>query len=403
MNRNDSRSMRLAREVRDELTTHILPFWTDEMQDQKYGGFYGRMDGNNMIHPLAPKGGILNARILWTFSAAARHLRQDMYMDMARRARDYILTFFFDGTWGGTYWSVDHTGRPADTKKQIYSQAFFIYALSEYTMATDDAACKEAAIRLFELIERHSFDPVHHGYFEAFDRQWQPLEDMRLSEKDANEKKTMNTHLHILEAYTNLYRVWRDELLAKKLRSLILLFTEKIIDPVSHHLNLFFDEQWNRKSRVISFGHDIECSWLLAEAADTLGDRVLAGTVKQKCLKVAAAAVEGIGEDGGLMYEADPVAGHRDDDRHWWPQAEAVVGFYHAYELTGDIRYLDIAENCFHYIRNSLIDPANGEWYWSIKADGTINRKDDKAGFWKCPYHNSRMCLEIMQRVKSLV
>ncbi len=400
MNMTDSASIRLASDLHHELTHHILPFWMERMQDWKHSGFYGRMDGRNKIHPRAIRGGILNARILWTFSAAARHLRQDPYLDVARRTREYIVTHFVDEKWGGTYWSVDYKGLPADTKKQVYSQAFFIYALSEYVMATGDTLSKEAAIRLFELIEQHSFDPVFHGYLEAFDRQWQPLSDMRLSDKDANEKKTMNTHLHILEAYTNLYRVWQDALLAKKLRSLIQLFMKRIIDPDSSHLNLFFDEQWDCKSSVVSYGHDIECSWLLLEAAGVLGDHELAEAVRQKCLQVVAAAEEGIRGDGSIVYESDRRTGLLDEDRHWWPQAEAVVGFYNAYELTGDTRYLDRAVACFRYIKGRLIDPGNGEWYWSIKANGTINRNDDKAGFWKCPYHNGRMCLEVMQRVK---
>ena len=403
MKRTDNKSLLLAGELRHELMNHILPFWMERMQDREHGGFYGQMDGENRINPKAEKGGILNARILWTFSAAFRYLRQKQYLDAAIRARDYIFKFFFDEKQGGTFWCLDYTGKPADTKKQIYSQAFFIYALSEYFMATGDASGKEKAIRLFHLIEQYSFDPEHNGYFEAFDRQWRLLEDLRLSKKDANEKKTMNTHLHILEAYTSLYRIWPDKKLAEKLRNLILLFMDRIIDAESNHLNLFFDEQWNCKSSVISYGHDIECSWLLYEAAVLLGDTGLTDKVQDQSLRTVRAVEEGLCADGSLIYEKDRNTGHLDEDRHWWPQAEAVVGFFNAYELTGNSAYFGLAVNIFQYIKEFLVDPSSGEWYWSIKADGTINRVDDKAGFWKCPYHNGRMCLEIMRRTISLV
>ncbi len=389
----------LVREARFELVEHILPFWMEKMTDRDNGGFYGRMDGENRIHPKAEKGGILNARILWTFSAAFRHLKLDTCLNFAQRARDYIVGNFFDEPWGGTYWSLDFTGKPADAKKQIYAQAFFLYALSEYFLATGDKESKEKAIQLFRLIEQHSFDADQNGYLEAFDREWNLLDDLRLSEKDANEKKTMNTHLHILEAYTNLYRIWPGELLAERLRNLIGLFLQKIIDPESHHLILFFDEGWQRKSTVISYGHDIECTWLLAEAAGVLGDKTLADRVGEASLRIVAAVEEGLRSDGSIIYEEDRITGHRDEDRHWWPQAEAVIGFYNAFERTGQQKYLDRAVSCFRYIQQYLIDPTNGEWYWSRKADGGINVKDDKAGFWKCPYHNGRMCLEIIQRM----
>ena len=256
-----------------ELTSNILPFWMDRMTDKKNGGFYGRINGQAQLVENEDKGGILNARILWSFSAAYNHLGNILYKEMATRARDYALDHFFDPLNGGTFWTVDYKGKPADTKKQIYSQAFFIYALVEYYVASGDKSCLEKAISLFHLIEEKSFDTLKNGYLEAFSRDWKLLEDLRLSDKDDNEKKTTNTHLHILEAYTSLYKVWKDKELAGKLRNLTNIFVDKIIDRKSNHLNLFFDEDWVSKSHLISYGHDIEASWLVYEAAEVLEDQ----------------------------------------------------------------------------------------------------------------------------------
>lgn len=378
-----------------ELTQNILPFWIRRMPDEKLGGFYGRIDGKNNIIADAPRGAILNARILWAFSAAYHSINDQVYLEMAKRAHDYIVSKFFDTEYGGTFWCLRHNGEPLDTKKQIYSIAFFIYAFAWYHMATGDRDSLKRAAGLFRLLEEHSFDREMNGYLEAFDRKWGELADLRLSDKDENEKKTMNTHLHLLEAYTSLFRVWPDPLLKKQLANLVKIFTDTITDPGTSHLNLFFDEQWNRRSTLISYGHDIEASWLLYEAAEALGR---GESVKDISLGLAVAALEGLAEDGSLYYERDDVRGHSDHDRHWWVQAEAVVGFINAWELTGDVTWLEHAGRIFEYIKSHLVDRVNGEWYWSIRASGEVNTCDDKAGFWKCPYHNTRMCLEIMNR-----
>lgn len=382
-----------------ELTHNILPFWMEKMKDTESGGFYGQMVGNGQLVADAPRGGILNARILWTFSAAYRSFKNPAYLANAKHAKEYIFSHFFDSKSGGAYWSLTFNGVQLDTKKQIYAQAFFIYALSEYFLATGDIECKEKAIELFHLIEKYSFDPVRNGYFEAFSHNWQLLDDLRLSDKDANEKKTMNTHLHILEAYTNLHRIWKNDTLANQLHNLINVFLDKIIDPVTSHLKLFFNQEWECKSSIISYGHDIESSWLLYEAAVELGDDKLIGKAKEACVKIAKASEEGIQPDGSIIYEKNITSGHSDYDRHWWPQAEAVVGFYNAFELTGEMKYFSMASECYHFIELNLIDKVCGEWYWSMKSDGKANLIDDKAGFWKCPYHNGRMCLEIIRRV----
>jgi len=389
---------KLKSEVRDELVSNILPFWATKMVDEEYGGFYGRINGNGQLIMDADKGGILNARILWTFSSAYLHEKNPLYLEIANRAKTYILEHFFDREFGGTYWTVSFDGKPVDTKKQIYSQAFFIYAFSEHFRASGDRSSLETAIELFRIIEKHSFDTVLNGYLEAFSRDWRLLEDLRLSAKDDNEKKTMNTHLHILEAYTNLYRIWKDEDLARQLRNLILIFIEKIVNRDTKHLVLFFDENWNSKSSVVSYGHDIEASWLIDEAARVSGDPLLLAEVQKICIGIARAAVEGLQPDGSLIYEKNITTGHIESDRHWWVQSEAVVGFLNAWELTGDQEWLTKALRCWNYISDNLVDRTGGEWFWSVSENGTANRKDDKAGFWKCPYHNSRMCLEIQIR-----
>jgi len=391
-------SLQLTKKVHTELVQNILPFWSKKITDPVHGGFYGQIDVNVRLIENAPKGGILNARILWTFSAAYRHLKNPNYLEVATRAKEYIINHFFDSTYGGTYWSLNAIGEPLETKKQIYSQAFFIYAFSEYYLATNDEKSRDIAINLYRLIEKYSFDSKCNGYFEAYDREWQQIDDQRLSEKDTNEKKTMNTHLHVLEAYTNLYRIWKDDSLAIQLRNLINIFMHLIIDQQSSHLNLFFDENWNCKSNITSYGHDIECSWLLYETALVLDDKYLTDKVEGVCLKIVGATLEGRQPDGSIIYELNNTISHATKERHWWPQAEAVVGFYNAYELTGDDKYMLMATESFKFIENHLIDKINGEWFWSVKDDYAVNKADDKAGFWKCPYHNGRMCLEIMKR-----
>ncbi|MDY4498117.1 MAG: AGE family epimerase/isomerase [Prevotella sp.] len=390
----------MKQEVQDVLQTNILPFWLDKMIDRENRGFYGRIDGHGVLHPDAEKGAILNARILWTFSAAYRVLKRPEYLAAATRAKDFILEHFYDKEFGGIYWSLDSLGRPKDTKKQFYAIGFAIYGLSEYARATADREALDYAIRLFECIEQHSLDRKDNGYIEACTREWGKIEDMRLSDFDANYPKSQNTHLHIIEPYTNLFRIWKDERLEKALRNLINIFTDKILNPETHHLDLFFDNDWTRGAgHLESYGHDIECSWLMHEAALVLGDEEVLRKVEPIVKLVAKASEKGLNADGSMVHEANVDTGHVDDDLHWWVQAEAVVGFFNIYQYFGDEQALEKATHCWQYIKQNLIDNENGEWYWSRHADGTLNLEDDKAGFWKCPYHNGRMCLELIERI----
>ena len=386
-------------EMQDVLQKNILRFWLDKMVDQEHGGFYGRIDGHEHLHADAEKGAILDARILWAFSAAYRVLGDKTYLEAASRAKHYIIDYFIDPEYGGVYWSLDCNGKPLDTKKQFYAIGFAIYGMSEYARATGDAEALKVAIDLYRCIEEHALDHEYNGYIEAMTRDWQPIADMRLSELDANYPKSQNTHLHIIEPYTNLYRVWKSDELKASLHNLIDIFTDRILNPETHHLDLFFDMDWKRGAGALeSYGHDIECSWLIHEAALVLGDAEVLKKVEPIVEMVAKASEKGLNADGSMVHEANLDTGYVDSDLHWWVQAEAVVGFFNIYQYFGDESALQKAQHCWTYIKENLIDNENGEWHWSRRKDGTLNLDDDKAGFWKCPYHNSRMCLEIIER-----
>lgn len=390
----------LASQARKELTEDILTYWSKKACKGDTG-FQGRISGEEIIDPEAPVGAIMTSRILWTFANAFRLLGRPEYKSMAERARNLIFNNFHDKEFGGTYWSINPDGSPLDTKKQIYAIAFCIYGLAEWNRASGDMEALELAKKLYRDIESHSFDTGKNGYFEAFTREWGVISDMRLSDKDANESKTMNTHLHVLEAYTGLYRVWKDEGLAAQLKNLIGIFLDRILGADAH-LRLFFDDDWNCNYKIYSYGHDIEASWLLHEAALVLGDAATIAKVEKEVPRIAAAAGEGFTAKGGMIYEKDNATGHVDGDRHWWVQAESVVGYFNLWQLTGEPSGLENAIECWEFIKNNLIDRENGEWFWSIRRDGSVNHTDDKAGFWKCPYHNGRMCMELIERTAAM-
>ena len=390
--------------MQDVLQENILRFWLDKMVDRENGGFYGRIDGTGVLHPDAEKGAILNARILWSFSAAYRVLGNPEYLEAATRAKEYFIAHFIDEEYGGVYWSLDYQGKPLDTKKQFYAIGFAIYGMSEYSRATGDREALDYAIQLYHCIEQHAFDNEHNGYIEACTREWGKIADMRLSEFDANYPKSQNTHLHIIEPYANLYRIWKSPELENSLRNIISIFTDKILNPATHHLDLFFDMDWTRGAgQLESYGHDIECSWLMHEAALVLDDAQVLEKVEPIVREVAKASEKGLRPDGSMIHEANLDTGRVDDDLHWWVQAENVVGWFNLYQHFGDEEALEKALHGWNYIKSELVDWDNGEWYWSRHPDGSLNTIDDKAGFWKCPYHNSRMCLEIIERSEQML
>jgi mannobiose 2-epimerase len=387
----------LKSELHRELTEDILPYWIHKMPDNENGGFYGRIDGQENLHQTADKGAVLNARILWTFSAAYRLEKNPEYLEIAERAYRYISDYFIDKKNGGIYWKLDYKGTPVNPRKQIYAQGFALYGFSEFYRATGHPEALEAAKNLFYLIEKHAYDLKFGGYLEAQTEDWQTIEDMRLSERDYNAPKSMNTHLHILEPYTNLLRIWKAPELVKAQTRLIHNFCDHIVSAKTKHLELFFDWDWTSQYNIISYGHDIESAWLLFEAAEVLGDTALLDKVKKLSIEIVEASYEGLQPDGSLIYEKTH-EGHVDTDRHWWIQAETVVGSTYAYLISGNEKYLNVAKKAWEYIKKQIIDKENGEWVWSASADGTQNRLDDKAGFWKCPYHNARMCMELLTK-----
>lgn len=387
---------RFITELHNNLIKNILPYWTKNMVDPT-GGFYGRRDGYDRLDKRACKGAILNARILWTFSAAYKYDKNPEYLKIATKAKNYITDSFFDKANGGIFWSLNPDNTPLDTRKQFYAMAFCIYGLSEYYSVTLNEDSLKSALELFRLIELHSRDNKKGGYIEATTAEWQPIKDMRLSDKDLNVSKTMNTHLHILEGYTTLLKVSHTAKIEEAVRNLIDIFLTRIM-RTDGHLGLFFDEDWNPQDRIESYGHDIEASWLILEAALTLGDNALISRVKEYTKKMAIAGLEGLKQDSSMDYEKLD-NGNIDDEKHWWVQAESVVGQIYMYIYHNHEPSLQSAWNSWKYISRNIVDHKNGEWFWSRK-NGEINRKDDKAGFWKCPYHNSRMCIETITRLR---
>jgi len=386
-----------------ELVDRLLPFWMNVAADERHGGFVGAIAGDGTRDLDAPKGCILNARLLWTFSAAYRVLGGDRLRQEADRALTSFVSQFVDPSYGGVFWMVDATGRPSDERKHIYAQAFAIYALAEYHRATGGGGAEEASLRdavsLFRLIEAHAHDHAHGGYEEAFSRAWQRLDDVRLSDVDASERKSMNTHLHLLEAYTNLWRVWPNADLRERLAELVGLFVETIVNSERGTLIGFFDADWTPKANAVSFGHDIEASWLLVEAADVLGHSELRRRAVLAADRLASAVLSS-GVDtvhGGVFTErrGDAI----DTDKEWWPQAEGIVGLLAAHERTGSRAYADAALATWQFVERHVRDVERGEWHRRVSRDGDVRPGWEKVGPWKCPYHNARACLEVMARI----
>jgi mannobiose 2-epimerase len=387
-------------EVTNELHS-ILDYWMQYSIDKTNNGFVGKINNENKVDITASKGSVLNARILWTFSAAYNFCSEDKHLSVLTRAFEYIRDKFFDKKYGGVFWTVDAEGNMLDSKKQIYALAFCIYGLSEFYAASKNDEALPLAIALYEAIDQRSYDNINKGYFEAFNRDWSNADELRLSSKDANEKKTMNTHLHIIEAYANLYKVHPSSELKNKIVELLELFDKHFINHKTFHLKLFFDEAWNEKPDVISYGHDIEAAWLLLQCAEIIQHEEWIKIYKHHAIKIANAAAEGLDKDGGLWYEYDESNQTLIKEKHWWPQAEAMIGFYNAYQITNDEKYLQHSINSWQFIKQHIKDNKNGEWFWGVKADYSIMQNECKVGLWKCPYHNSRACLEIIKRINN--
>ncbi len=384
---------RYADRIESDLRHNVLPFWIERVVDQERGGFHGAITNALEIQPSAERGALLAARILWTFSAAYRRFGDASLLPMADHAYTALTDRFLDHEHRGFFWSASPDGTVLQSRKQTYGQAFAIYALSEYHLATANSAPLELAVELHRLLESHARDPLHGGYLEATSRDWTPIADMRLSAADLNEPKSQNTHLHVLEAYTNLLRAWPDPALRHIQAALIDTMLTRIVNPATGHLGLFFALDWSPRSTAVSYGHDIEAAWLLGEAADVLGDAHLQERVRHLGVKIADVTLaEGIDVDGAIFNAGEPDR-VTDTNKEWWPQAEAVLGFLYAYSISHDKRHLGAALRAWDFIENCLIDRTHGEWLRGVTRHGAVLENELKVGFWKCPYHNGRMGL----------
>lgn len=390
----------LKKEFENELTDNILNYWVKEVYDPKRKTFFGKITNEGVKYSEAPLSAVFTTRVMWTFAAAYRVYPTAIYKKMTDEAFRILLDHFWDKENGGIYWSVFPDGKPEDKKKQFYAEAFFIYALSEYYLAFKNEKAKQIAVSMFMLMEKFAFDPEFGGYIEARTADWKETDDQRLSPKDLDVKKSMNTHLHILEAYTNLYRIYKDEQSKEKLEHLIRIFLDEIIDTQTGHLILFFDKDWTVRSEIDSYGHDIEATWLLCEAAEVLGNKELEEKVHKVALKITDVTFkEGLAEHGGLYYEKE--GDELMDQFDWWPQSETVVGFFNSWQISGKEEYLAQAIKTWRFIQNHIVDKKNGEWFRGVNAD-LEPFNSDKVGPWKAPYHNARMCLEMMRRIGNL-
>jgi len=393
---------RYRHEMQQELD-QILDFWMTNTPDPVYGGFIGKIDHAHIKYPESPKGSVLNSRILWTFSAAFNLTGNELYRKVAGRAFDYLVNHFLDKEFGGVYWTVDYAGQPLDAKKQIYALSFAVYGLSEYYKASKDPIALQTAKDIYRVITKYSYEEKFGGYIEALARNWDVMPDLRLSAKDANERKSMNTHLHVLEGFSNLYEIWQDEALRKQIGELIRLFLYKIISAATGHLQLFFNDAWESQSGIVSYGHDIEAAWLIRESAEKITGDADMNRIEKFSLVLAHAAAQGLDTDGGLWYEYDGTTKHLIKEKHSWPQAEAMVGFFNAWQISGDDTYLQRSVNAWEFVKKYIHDKKNGEWFWGVKEDYSVMDHEDKVGIWKCPYHNSRACIEIIKRIDRVI
>jgi cellobiose epimerase len=392
-----------AARIERDLRENILPCWLEQVPDRARETFHGELDNTLRVNPSAERGALLSARILWTFAAAYQVHRDPAYRAMAHYAYRDLKRLYRDSHYGGFIWSVHPDGSPARTRKQVYGQAFALYALAAYHEATGHPEALNQAIGIFRLLEEHARDRVHGGYLEAFARDWTPIEDMRLSDIDLNAPKSQNTHLHIMEAYTALLRVWPDPELREAQSSLLAIMLDRVLDASGRHLGLFFTRDWQACNDTVSYGHDIEAAWLLTEAAEGLGDARLLARVQHVAVGIAEDSLQlALDTDGALLYEGNAREGVTRDDKEWWPQAEAMVGFLNAYQISRDARFLRAALGLWDFIEMHLIDREHGEWFRATDRAGRVRPSEAKVSFWKCPYHNGRAGLEAPARLRAI-
>lgn len=390
---------KIALSARDDLRNNLLPYWTARAPSPDHSGFVGRIDHTEVVDSAMLRGMLLSARILWTYSAAHRLWPDGGYLGMADRAWEDLMTSFWDPQNGGFYWSITPDGGPNEPFKQTYGQAFAIYGLSEYYRASGRAEALERAIEVYRLLEKHGRDHVNGGFYELFSADWQRLDASRAAVMDVgNGSKTQNTHLHVMEAFTNLLRVWPDPELKQEQKELVDLMLNRVLDQQTWHLGLVFDDAWNLVTNGISYGHDIEAGWLLSEAAEEVGDVDQIERAHEAAVGIARATLaEGVDPDGSLYFDGDP-DGPINRTRDWWPQAEGVVGFLQAWKVSGDPVFLETAIAMWRFIEVHHIDRVNGGWHKIIGPDGNP-LPENKIDRWTCPYHNGRACMEVLARL----
>jgi mannobiose 2-epimerase len=394
----------------------ILDWWQEHGVDTAGDGFHGAADLDGNPVPDAHRSCVLNARILWTFAAAANRTGDEAHRKIARRAFRVITEKFTDHEFGGFFMELTPDNTVANDIKHTYAQAFGMYALSKYYELAPSPGLLKTIQSTYSLLEEKTRDRKHPGYVEAFTRDWQPLEENRMADND--EPRSMNTHLHVLEAYAALYKVWQDEEVKDRLAGLLRLFIQKIIRE-DGHLGIFFDEEFNEtdSSRgICSFGHDIEASWLLLEAAEILGDEGIITEMQAISVKMANAVERvGVDKDGGLFLESVRFGSHVRTNKHWWLQAENLVGFMNAFELTGERKYWETVKLTWDFIDKHVIDHERGEWYTKVNRLGIpflVEPEDDPSPYyrndwkidpWKCPYHNGRAMMELADRITRIL
>lgn len=382
-------------QIKKHLTKDIIPFWK-RLKDKDYGGFYGELDFNLKLIKKADKGCILNSRILWFFSNAYLTLKDVSCLDYAGHSYEFLKNAFYDKDNGGVFWSVTYDGKPGDTSKHTYNQAFAIYALASYYDASGDREALELAYALTDKVETYLKDDG--GYLEAFDRKFQPVENEKLSENGVMADRTMNTLLHVYEAYTELYRVDKNQGIAAKMVWMLDLFADKVYNPEKRRLEVFFDHNWNSLIELNSYGHDIEASWLIDRGVEVLGNPDYEARITPITKELAAHIFESALDANSLNNECEN--GRVDTKKVWWVQAEAMLGFLNGYQKDKSKKeYLEAVGRLWDYIANYMIDDREGsEWFNELERDGTPIKSKEIVGPWKCPYHNGRMCFEVIRR-----
>jgi mannobiose 2-epimerase len=385
--------------IEQELTGNILPFWVEHTPDPIHGGFYGALSNDLKVDNHVARSAVLYGRILWTFASAYRKYRLPQYLSTAQRAYDYLRQYFWDAKYEGIYWTVNACGDPVETRKHTYAQAFSIYGLTEYYLAAGEAGALESARRIFELLEAKAHEPEYGGYMESRGRNWTSSADQRLSALEPDCDKSMNTLLHLLEAYTNLLRVWDEPRLRARVGELLGVFLDRILDPQTNHFRLFFNNDWTwPRQEHFSYGHDIEGSWLLAEAAEEMGNAGLLQRARSLAVQMAQAVYsEALQLDGRVLSESS--GGPQSEGLAWWVHAEAMVGFYNAYQISGQEHFAAASARVWDFIMQNFSDHQNGDWFKMLDPDRRPYPDSPKVGPWECPYHHSRACFELLKRL----